>query len=124
MNLEPRPQLSTVLTVHDPEEFRDALPTSGVFDIFDCSMLLEFSPHAVVQDLEKYVNILESCIHIVDMDVQPNYELDDDGQIRITISEVPLHVAENRTPPARMYERPTRTRKPRPVSSEDGFDND
>lgn len=103
MRLEPPPGLYTTITVHDPEEFREALPQSGVFDIFDCSLLLEFNPHSVIQDLEKYVAILGSCINIVHMDVQPNYEVADDSEIRITISEVPLHVAENRTPPARVF---------------------
>jgi hypothetical protein len=124
MNIEPRPQLRTVITAHDPNEFRESLPESGVFDIFDCRLLIEFSPHAVIQDLEKYVTILESCINIVDMDIQPNYLLSSDGEVKLTISEVPLHVAENRTPPTRMYERPARTRKPRQTQSEDGFDKD
>jgi hypothetical protein len=124
MNIEPRPQLRTVITAYGPEEFRDSLPESGVFDIFDCSLLIEFSPHAVIQNLEKYVTILESCINIVDMDIQPNYLLDSEGEVRLTISEVPLHVAENRTPPARTYERPVRTKKPRRTQSEDGFDKD
>lgn len=124
MNIEPRPQLSTVLSVHGLDEFREVLPSSGVFDIFDVNLLVEFSPYVVIQDLEKYITILESCINIVDLDIQPNHELNTDGEIRITISEVPLHVAENRTPPARMYERPTRARKPRQVRKEDGFDKD
>ncbi len=129
MSLEPRPTLTTTLTVHDPEDFREALPSSGVFDIFDCRMLLEFSPHSVIQDLEKYVMILESCINIVDMDVQPDFSLGIEDGIKITITEVPLHIAENRNPPARMYKRPGKSPKPanpnrlqEHMDDEDGFD--
>ena len=138
MSIEPRPGLQTVLTVHDPEEFREALPSSGVFDIFDCSLLLEFNPHSVIQDLEKYVAILGSCINIVHMDVQPNYQVSDDSEIRITISEVPLHVAENRNPPTRVYPTPKPVGRPHPSNrlsnymkdqddidlDDDEFDND
>lgn len=133
MNLEPRPQLRTVLTVQDLDEFREALPESGVFDIFDCQMLVEFSPNTVIHDLEKYITILESCINIVNLDIQPKHGLD--SGLRITISEVPLHVAENRNPPARMYKRaiPGRPHPSNRLSQymkdeddldDDGFDNE
>lgn len=125
MSLEPRPNFTTTITVHEPDDFRDALPSSGVFDIFDCRMLLEFSPHSVIQDLEKYVMILESCINIVDMDVQPDFSLGLEDGIKITITEVPLHIAENRKPPTRTYKRPTKAQKPAPTpppAEDDGFD--
>lgn len=138
MSIEPRPGLQTVLTVHDPEEFREALPSSGVFDIFDCRLLLEFNANVVIQDLEKYVMILESCINIVDMDVQPAFDGLEDDEVRITISEVPLHVAENRNPPTRVYPTPKPVGRPHPSNrlsnymsdpddidlDDDEFDND
>ena len=138
MSIEPRPGLQTVLTVHDPEEFREALPQSGVFDIFDCRLLVEFNANVVIRDLEKYVMILESCINIVDMDVQPAFDGLEDDEVRITISEVPLHVAENRNPPTRVYPTPKPVGRPHPSNrlsnymsdpddidlDDDEFDND
>lgn len=129
MNIEPRPGLKTVLTVHSPEDFRESLPSSGVFDIFDCKMLVEFNPNTVLQHLEQYVTILESCINLVDLDVQPGRDLDE--EVRITISEVPLHVAENRTAPERFYPASKPVGRPHPsnrlsqyMGDEDGLDED
>ena len=134
MSIEPRPGLHTVLLVHDPEEFRDSLASSGVFDIFDCKMLVEFNPDTVLQDLEQYVAILEACINLVDLDVQPGRDLDE--EVRITLSEVPLHVAENRSAPDYIYPKSKPAKRPHPSNrlaqymndnddpDEDEFDND
>jgi hypothetical protein len=76
------------LIVHNPEEFRAALPESGLFEMFDCAMWMEVPTDAPVQDIEQMTLTLQSFINVTDIEVTTV----DDGlnQYYISIVETPF----------------------------------
>lgn len=87
------------LIVHSSEEYRRALPETGLFDIFDCELTITTSPHTSVFDIDGIVKLTQACIHVTDVDINLDDSFDD--EIHVTIAEVPLYVAEKRDPPKR-----------------------
>ena len=55
--------------VHTPEEFRDALAESGVFDLVDCKMKVKANEFTEVRDLTKITQLLEAAINVTDVEV-------------------------------------------------------
>lgn len=76
------------LIVHNAEEFRAALPESGLFDMFDCAMWIEVPSDAPVQEIEQMTKTLQSFINVTDIEVTTV----DDGlsQYYISIVETPF----------------------------------
>lgn len=85
------------LKVDTYDELRDALPKSGLFDIFDCDVLLKCSPDTPDDEIDKMFGLIKSTINVVktrvvsqsDLDLEDEYE--DDSNIYIynfQISEV------------------------------------
>jgi hypothetical protein len=89
------------MTVETVEEFKEQLPTSGLFDIYDCSMRLECPEHLMVFEVEEITRFLNSCINVADIEIVAT----ESSMIHITLKEVPIHIAERRRP------RPTEKRK-------------
>jgi hypothetical protein len=76
------------LIVHSAEEFRAALPESGLFDMYDCAMQMEVPTDAPVQEIEEMTKTLQSFIHVTDVEVIP--VPDSLGQYYISIVETPF----------------------------------
>lgn len=82
------------LKVDNYEELRDALPTSGLFDIFDCNVELQCSHSAPAEEIDKMFGIIRSTINIVKTRVVEVYD-EDEEQLEeyflynFKISEVP-----------------------------------
>lgn len=76
------------LIVHSPEEFRAALPESGLFDMYDCAMWMEVPADAPVYEVEQFTKILSSFINVTDINVTAV----EDGmsQYYISIVETPI----------------------------------
>lgn len=85
------------LIVQDAEDFRQQLPDTGLFEMFDCTVLVEASDFTPVHEIETISNILHYAINVVDFKVVPVPEPLDAGDIHISIAEVPIHIAENRS---------------------------
>lgn len=85
------------LIVQSSEEFRDSLPQTGLFEMFDCSVLIEASEFTPISEIEAISTLIHSAINVVDFKVSP-LPLFDSDEIHISIAEVPLHIAENRKP--------------------------
>jgi C4-type Zn-finger protein len=82
------------LKVDSYEELRDALPTSGLFDIFDCNVELQCSPTAPSSEIDKMFGIIRSTINIVKTRVTDTYDEDEEKLeeyflYNFKISEVP-----------------------------------
>ena len=76
------------LIVHSPEEFRAALPESGLFEMFDCAMWMEVPAGAPVQEIEQITKTLQSFINVTDIEIT---SADDGlGQYYISIMETPF----------------------------------
>lgn len=74
------------LTVRSYEDFLDALPTSGVFEMTDCTVEIWCPELAEVQELERMVRLIESMIHVTDVQVGSQIEdmASDDYRVVIT----------------------------------------
>jgi hypothetical protein len=82
------------LKVDSYEELRDALPSSGLFDIFDCSVELKCSESAPATEIDKMFGIIRSTINIVKTRVVSSYDEDEEKLeeyflYQFKISEVP-----------------------------------
>jgi hypothetical protein len=89
------------MTVESVEEFKERLPETGLFEIYDCSMLLQCPEHLLVTEVEEITRFLNSCINVADIEIVAT----ESSLIHITLKEVPIHIAERRRP------RPTEKRK-------------
>lgn len=74
------------LNVNSAEEFREALPTSGLFEMTDCDIKIYAPWDAPVADLQLMTLLLESAINIVEFST--NIEARED--IEVVIKDVPL----------------------------------
>lgn len=80
--------MSVKIQVTSADELRDSLPTSGVFDMTDCTVIIDCPLDAETEEVRKMVNILESAIHVNDVRVVGMVETDGLEYI-IKITEVP-----------------------------------
>lgn len=81
--------MSVKIQVTSADELRDALSTSGVFDMTDCTVIIDCPLDAEAEEVRKMVNILESAIHVNDVKVVGMVETDGFEYI-IKITEVPV----------------------------------
>lgn len=82
------PSYSKTLKVSDYDEFRDVIPTSGVFDMLDCQVEVWCPLESDVKEVQKMVTLLESMVHVTDVaissHVQETAEMD---HYRIVVTE-------------------------------------
>jgi hypothetical protein len=83
------------LVVKDAEDFRQQIPSTGLFELFDVSVLVEASGFVSVKDLDEISTYLYAAINVVDFQVK-KLEFLEEAVIHISIAEVPIHIAENR----------------------------
>lgn len=57
------------LTVQGYDSFRDALSTSGVFEMFDCSVEIWCPLDSDVAEIDRMVKLLESMVHVTDVQI-------------------------------------------------------
>lgn len=80
--IQKRTILKTIkLNVESAEQFRDELPTSGLFDMTDCRVLITTSANSHVSDLSLITKLLEGAINVIELDF--NIESRDDIEILI-----------------------------------------
>lgn len=116
------------LLVSNLDDFRDSLPSSGVFDLMDCKVVVETNLGMPIKTMDRYLTVLNSCVNVVDVEFtsRAGSELSDDDLL-ITVYEIPVHIAENRPPFAKgkatKLPRPKRSRMLPPELDEDDLDN-
>lgn len=71
------------------EDFLDALPTSGVFDMTDCAVEIWCPEMASVPELERMVRLIESMVHVTDVQVSATVEDLIADEYRVVITETP-----------------------------------
>lgn len=81
---------SRILEVHSADEFREKLPTSGVFDMLDCEVELVCPPGAHTSEIERMVALIESMINVVDVRVVGVPRSESEETYLITITDVPF----------------------------------
>ncbi len=88
---------SRTLEVHSSDEFRELLPTSGVFDMLDCEVEVVCPPSAQTGEIEKMVTLIESMINVTDVRVVGVPRSESEETYLITITNVPFEISKGRT---------------------------
>jgi len=86
--------MSVKLLVNNADDLRDALSTSGLFEMSDCVLFVDCPLVSDVQEVGQMINIVESAIHVVDIEVS---SYTDGDEYVVEMVEVPVGVAEGRT---------------------------
>lgn len=87
--------MSIKILVNNADELRDSLPSSGVFELTDCTVLIDCPLDSDAEEVRKMVTILESAIHVTDVNVVGHIQSQGD-QYLVEIIEVPIDIAEGR----------------------------
>jgi hypothetical protein len=97
MKKEPTP-VSEVIKLHveTVEEFRECMPSSGLFDMLDCALEIRSNALAEIDDIDLLVKLVESAINVIDVRISADY--DTEG-FDIRIIEVPISIAEGKKKP-------------------------
>ena len=83
------------LLVENAQEYREALPETGIFDKFDCTISITCPEDTLIKEIEEISFFTKACINVVDITVknaETKYNM-----IQVDLTEVPIHVAERRT---------------------------
>ena len=84
------------LEVRSADEFREMLPTSGVFDMLDCEVELVCPPNAHTEEVEKMVSVIESMINVMDVRVVGTPRPENEDTYLVTITDVPFQTTRGR----------------------------
>jgi hypothetical protein len=85
--------LSIRINVNNPDELREELPSSGIFELFDCRVHIDAPGLANEEDVAKMISIIKSVINVTEFTV--TYIIDM-TEFCVKIEDVPLQVAEGR----------------------------
>lgn len=87
-NTYDEPVNTKTIKTRDPDELRDLLPSSGVFEMLDCEVEIYCPEMATADDIQKMVTTIESMINVTDVRVSATPETFYLDHYRITITEV------------------------------------
>lgn len=76
------------IEVESYEDFRDRVPNSGLFEMTDCTVKVWCPLDSDVREVEKMVNLVESMIHVMVVEVGSRIEDTDSEKYRIVITEI------------------------------------
>lgn len=75
------------LTVKDYDDFRDKLPTTGLFEMLDCRVEFWCPINSEANEVERMVNLLESMVHVTDVKIGSRIEDFSVDQYQVVITE-------------------------------------
>jgi hypothetical protein len=65
---------SRTLSVTNYDDFREILPTSGLFDMTDCAVEIWCPEHAETDEVQRMVSLIESMVHVTDVRIGSDIE--------------------------------------------------
>ena len=86
MNNKVMPKRNIIL-VDSYDDFRDLLPTSGVFEFTDCSVEFLCPMNSDVEEVNRMVHLLESMVHVTDVRIGSDIENLTSESYRIIMTE-------------------------------------
>jgi len=105
------------LLVENAEEYRSALPETGIFEKFDCNLDIICPEDTLISEIDSISFFTRACINVVDITVRnadTKYNM-----IQVDITEVPVHVAEKRAERGLPRSVPKARAKPKPRITND-----
>lgn len=80
------------ITVHDYDDFRDSLPSSGLFEMTDCSLEIWCPEQSQIEEVQRMVSLVESMVHVTDVRIGSDVENLTSDNYRVVIIEDNNHV--------------------------------
>lgn len=77
------------LQVSDYDELRDTLPSSGIFDMMDCTIEIQCPELAEAAEIERMTRLIESMVNVTDVRVSSTPEDMANIFYTVTVTEVP-----------------------------------
>lgn len=75
------------LKVKNYEELRDSLATSGLFEMTDCLVEIRCPLDSDVNEIKKMTAVIESMVHVTDVQVASTYEDLTESQYTVTLTQ-------------------------------------
>jgi hypothetical protein len=75
------------LKVKNYDDLRDSLATSGLFDMTDCVVEIRCPMDSDVNEIKRMTNLIESMVHVTDVQVASTYEDLATSDYTITLTE-------------------------------------
>jgi hypothetical protein len=76
-----------VIHADNYDEFRDLLPTSGIFEFTDCSVEIWCPEFAQADEVQRMVSLLESMVHLTDAKISSDPETMISDSYKIVVTE-------------------------------------
>lgn len=83
------PSYKKTLKVENYDAFRDIIPTSGIFDMLDCSVEIWCPEHGDTSEVQRMVSLIESMINVTDVRIGSQIEDMISDSYRIVVTESP-----------------------------------
>ncbi len=80
-------QKTKILTVQNYDDFRDILPSSGLFEMTDCAIEIWCPEASEVEEVQRMVSLIESMVHVTDVRVGSDIENLTSEDYRVVIIE-------------------------------------
>jgi hypothetical protein len=69
------------------DDFRDSIPTSGIFEMTDCSVEIWCPELSEVEEVQRMVTLIESMVHVTDVRIGSDIENLTSDDYRVVIIE-------------------------------------
>lgn len=89
-------QNTRTFTVHDYDDFRDSIPTSGLFEMTDCAVEIWCPEIAETDEIQRMVTLLESMVHVTDVKIGSDIQNLTSDDYRVVLIEDNDNVARKR----------------------------
>jgi hypothetical protein len=85
-----------VIIADNYDEFRELLPTSGVFDFTDCAVEILCPMQSETEEVERMVHLIESMVHVTDVKIGSDTESLISDSYRVIVVEDGNSIAKKR----------------------------
>jgi hypothetical protein len=83
---------SKTLKVLNYDELRDALSSSGLFEMTDCAIEIWCPEASEVQEIQRMTSLIESMVHVTDVKIGSDVENLAEEGYRIVLNETPRKI--------------------------------
>lgn len=77
-----------IISVSTYDDFREMLPSSGVFDMTDCSIQIWCPQESDTKEVERMVHLVESMVHVTDVQIGSRIEDMAEDKYSVVITEI------------------------------------
>lgn len=79
---------SRTIEVESYDDFREKIPSSGLFEMTDCTLQVWCPIESDTSEVERMVNLVESMVHVTDVEIGSRIEDLNSEKYRVVITEI------------------------------------